>query len=313
MNPNKHIALRVVLVCLCLFGSQMVVAELLPEFLTEFRQFPLGITTEEFLHRFPDARNEGAVYLRKISCQPFYEVAYQFEKGHLIAVMLSPGSDKIDEAGWITQWSDTVIKAAEETWGKPDRTIITQYGESLDFARIEWAGQTSRVKLTSTTAASLSKASTPTSNVKPFILALVHNRKVDVIQHTLPHLMFCPAGAMVETPVVTELPEIPAKYCGAFYLHGKDDNDSGVIKQFSPAKAFGRIEAKRITLDGEEPLTVKSITQIDRSSLKGILMRFEKKDFAWGITEMPDSTLRIMQIDVHLKLPATTFIVSQKQ
>ena len=114
-----------------------------------------------------------------------------------------------------------------------------------------------------------------------------------------------------EPPGRNELQEIPAKYCGMFYLIGKDADDSGVVEHFALAKAFGKIGATQVTLAGGEILKVKRITQVERSQTKGILIWFEKTDFAWGITELPDSTLSIMQIDVHLKKRTTTFIVSQ--
>ena len=121
--------------------------------------------------------------------------------------------------------------------------------------------------------------------------------------------------ASAEMPVITELPEIPAKYCGTYYLHGKMKTDGGEIEQVSPAKPFGKIETKQVTLDGGEFLSIKSIKQIEMSSIqgKGILIWFEKTDFLWSIREMPDSTLQIMQTDVHHKKPTTTFIVSHKQ
>jgi len=113
-----------------------------------------------------------------------------------------------------------------------------------------------------------------------------------------------------EPPDRIKLPEIPAKYCETYYLHGQDSNDCGEVEQFSPAKAFGRIEAKQVRLAGGELLKIKSINQMERG---GLLIRFEKIDFCWGLIEMPDSTLRIMQVDIHLKKRTTTFIVSQNK
>ena len=329
MNRKFQIAMSVAQVCLCLFGCQLVAAESLQTYLTEFRQFPLGITTEEFLHRFPDAHLAGAVYLNKISCPPFDQVTYQFEKGRLIAAILSPGGDSAAEAGWITRWADIVRQAAEEAWGKPDRTIITPAGDSLDYAHLTWTGLTTYLEIYYTTPASLEKLSKPTNRVKPFILALMPNLEAEALEAAQPHLIDRPVVTPLEPPVVTKLAEIPAQYCGTYYLHETttfaQDGGRPEPEHFLPAKPFGRIEAKQITLGDGKLLKVTEVNQMMIAQLNGgrpqLIVKFEKTDLTWSISERPNSKLTIAQADfnphqnrIKIKnMAATIFKVSQNK
>ena len=107
-----------------------------------------------------------------------------------------------------------------------------------------------------------------------------------------------------ETPGITNLPEIPAKYCGTYYLHNMI-GASGRPETVSPAKAYGRIEAKQITLESRQPLKVLSVKQTLFPDLSGnpshpslapfIMIQFEQSDLGLGIMELPDSALGITQ------------------
>ena len=127
--------------------------------------------------------------------------------------------------------------------------------------------------------------------------------------------------APAEPPVVTELSEIPAQYCGTYELHGTGSVEGG-MEYFSPTKPFGRIEARLITRSGGQQLKVVSIQQTVLPSREGgaqktvINIQFEQADFTWGISEMPDSKLAILQTVFNLdskKMQGTMFVVSQKQ
>ena len=183
MNGNQstkfEAVMRIALVCLCLFGSRMVAAEPLQEFLKEFRQFPLGITTEEFLHRCPDAKETGPLYVRTISGLPFDEVTYQFLDGHLTAVMVGPHWGKPSEqADWIIRWSDTIVKAAEDVLGKPDVKNTHAYVDSLEITHIHWANDKSQVGFQFTTPASLGASARPITNQNVhFILSLTERHE----------------------------------------------------------------------------------------------------------------------------------------
>ena len=298
----------------------MVMAESLPEFLREFRQFPLGITTEEFLHRFPDAKLEGAVYLRKIACcPPFEEEIYQFRNGQLIAVLLSQNSDTSDTVSWITRWGDTVLKAAEVAWGKPDYTYNSTYGDSFEFGRLGWTDTTSYVELTTTMPASLGKLSKPTSEVKPFILALLPPKRITKLKTVESPLSNRLPEASIEQTISTKLQEIPAKYYGTFYVH-QMVGVRGNAELVSPAKLFAKIEAKQITLADGTLLKVAKINQMTSPLLDTgrpqIFVHFEDKDLVWNIREMPDSRLAIGQIvspSDFKKMTTTMSIVSRSE
>ena len=127
--------------------------------------------------------------------------------------------------------------------------------------------------------------------------------------------------AAEEPPVVTELAEIPAQYCGIYYLHGTGSVEAG-MEYFSPTKLFGRIAARLIALGGGQQLKVASIQRTVLPSRDGgaqktvINIQFEQADFTWSISEMPDSKLAILQTVFNLdskKMQGTMFIVSQKQ
>lgn len=127
--------------------------------------------------------------------------------------------------------------------------------------------------------------------------------------------------AFAELPVVTQLQEIPAQYCGTYYLHGKASPDAG-MEQFSAAQPFGKIAAKQITLADGKLLKVTSIQQTvlpkrDGAAQKTLInIQFEQADFTWGIGEMPDSKLAIVQTGFSAdpqKMQGTMFVVSQKQ
>ena len=129
------------------------------------------------------------------------------------------------------------------------------------------------------------------------------------------------APAVTEPPIVTELAEIPAQYCGIYYLHGTGSVEAG-MEFFSPTKPFGRIEARLITLGGGKPLKVASIQRTvlpsrDGSAQKTVInIQFEQVDFTWGLSELPDSKLAILQTVFNLdskKMQGTMFVVSQKQ
>ena len=129
------------------------------------------------------------------------------------------------------------------------------------------------------------------------------------------------ASAATESPVVTELAEIPAQYCGIYYLHGTGSVEAG-MEYFSPTKLFGRIGARLIMLDGGKQLKVASIQRTvlpsrDGSAQKTVInIQFEQVDFTWGLSELPDSKLAILQTVFNLdskKMQGTMFVVSQKQ
>jgi len=129
------------------------------------------------------------------------------------------------------------------------------------------------------------------------------------------------APAATEPSVVTELAEIPAQFCGTYYLHGTGSMEAG-MEYFSPTKPFGRIAARLITLCGGQPLKVASIQRTvlpghDGGAQKTVInIQFEQADFTWGISEMPDSKLAILQTVFNLdskKMQGTMFVVSQKQ
>jgi len=128
------------------------------------------------------------------------------------------------------------------------------------------------------------------------------------------------ASAATEPPVVTELAEIPTQYCGTYYLYGTGSVEAG-MEYFSPTKPFGRIAARLITLCGGQPLKVASIQRTvlpghDGGAQKTVInIQFEQADFTWGISEMPDSKLAILQTVFNLdskKMQGTMFVVSQK-
>ena len=125
-------------------------------------------------------------------------------------------------------------------------------------------------------------------------------------------------------PVVTELPELPPQYCGTYYLHGKVGMDAGVepLEHFAPAKPFGRIEPKRITLDGGKVLTITGIQRMVFSKQAGasqktmITIQFEKSSYSWVLSEMEDAKLAIVQSVFNLdgnQMQGTMFVVSQKK
>ena len=135
--------------------------------------------------------------------------------------------------------------------------------------------------------------------------------------------VLCAAMVSAEPPVMTELPEIPAKYCGTFYLHGKIDPD-GKFDHFSPAKPFGRIEAKQVMFDDGKLLKITTIEQTEMDSRwsgnlqhqQVIIVRFEETDFTWAIGAGPDSTFSIAQSVFNwdpTKMRVTMFIVSQNK
>ena len=124
-------------------------------------------------------------------------------------------------------------------------------------------------------------------------------------------------------PVVTELPELLPQYCGTYYLHGKVGMDAGVepLEQFAPAKPFGRIEPKQITLEGGKVLKITGIqhmvfsNQARESQKTMITIQFEKSSFRWVISEMEDGKLAIVQSGFTLdgnKMQGTMFVVSQQ-
>ena len=124
-------------------------------------------------------------------------------------------------------------------------------------------------------------------------------------------------------PVVTELPELPPQYCGTYYLHGKVGMDAGMepLEQFAPAKPFGRIEPKQITLEGGKVLKITGIQHMLFSKQAGasqktmITIQFEKSSFSWVMSEMEDAKLAIVQSVFNLdgnKMQGTMFVVSQK-
>jgi len=132
------------------------------------------------------------------------------------------------------------------------------------------------------------------------------------------------AAVSAETPTVTEFQEIPAKYCGVYYLHEKTLPDVGWTREiFSPAKPFASIEARRITLNGGKRLKVTTIRQMVAPGLNNgqpqLIIHFEKTDFYWGISEKPDSKFAIIQTANNpprlepAQMQATIFLVSQKQ
>ena len=126
-------------------------------------------------------------------------------------------------------------------------------------------------------------------------------------------------------PSITELQEIPAQYCGTYYSH----EIIGVGRRperVSPAKPFGKIEAKQITLAGRDLLKITRISQtlvpnrfvgFPQPSLAPLLMiTFEKSDFGLSIMEISKTMLGIMQFPQPLdfkKLSGELIIVSQNK
>ena len=159
--------------------------------------------------------------------------------------------------------------------------------------------------------------------MKSFILIVVALFATIVAAEKTVEPDFVEAAGSAELPVATELPEIPAKYCGTYYLHKQTVPDVGWKgEDFSPAKPFARIEAKRIILDGGKTLKITRITKLVAKGLSDgqpiYNVQFEKADFGWGIKEAPDAKLTIIQTSpepyMHLdKMQATIFLVSQKQ
>ena len=100
--------------------------------------------------------------------------------------------------------------------------------------------------------------------------------------------------------------------------------DAGVepLEHFAPAKPFGRIEPKRITLDGGKVLTITGIQRMVFSKQAGasqktmITIQFEKSSYSWVLSEMEDAKLAIVQSVFNLdgnQMQGTMFVVSQKK
>jgi hypothetical protein len=295
-------AMRILVVCLCLFGSRTVAAESLQEFLTEFRQYPLGISQKEFLQRFPDAKQEGVVFVHKISCPPFDQVVFQFRNDKLIAVMLAPTYGEPPElADWIMQWADHVFQTAEATWGKAKNTVaitlsnntaIAQSADSHQLARYHWQNEQSRVWLQFTTPASLRALSHLVTNRNiTFIMSLgppvVAPKELPAVSEKPRAAVSAQPPRFADLPAIrfADLPEIPSEYRGSFYLHKQIVK--GKIETVAPSKVFGTIDAKQVTLDDGGKLKVKQVRQaINFPGPTGnletkLVVTFEDRDYVW--------------------------------
>ena len=166
------------------------------------------------------------------------------------------------------------------------------------------------------------KVAAPAAPADPSVIHLAKNPQLPYLS-TASGMALVGGGplAMEESPVVTELAGIPAQFCGTYELQGTGNVESG-MEYFSPAQPFGRIEARRITLSGGRQLKVASIQRTvfpgrDGAAQKTMInLQFEQVDFAWGISEMADSKLAILQTVFNLdskKMQGTMFVVSPTQ
>jgi hypothetical protein len=124
------------------------------------------------------------------------------------------------------------------------------------------------------------------------------------------------SGDVASAKAPDKLREIPAKYCGEFFLHERQEG-LGITARpselISPATAFCRIGPREVKLTSGEILSLTQITQPNLNgawnpSLQVGFVSSSGRQCDWFFMEKPDFTLDIIQYNVHGQGNAPTYL-----